>query len=188
MTIAISRLGSFALLGIVCASPLLSACGGPTTQEVLVSCVPPQSKQLTTALAHARGDLSNGCETSFDAYLQRLLVIAEGDPNPGNKRQFSDFLLWATEEGILSKRQAQDLYNRYFNVKYVSLRGDYNNCAYTCPIKGEVMAAMDQELLDKEQGLLKVSADQESYYRADRLLREAQLVLEATCSACPARR
>lgn len=185
MAISLSRLGSVALLGVLCATPLLQACSEPSTQDFQVACTPPQTKQLAAALAHARGDLGTGCEMAFDAYLQRLLIIAEGDPDLGNKAQFSDFLLWSTQEGILSKRQAQDLYNRYFNVKFVSLRGDYNNCAYTCPIKGDVMVAMEQELLDKEQGLLKVSADQASYYRADRLLQETQLVLEATCAACP---
>ena len=43
---------------------------------------------------------------------------------------------------------------------------------------------MSRELADKEQGLLKISADRRSYYQANRLYQEAELVLEATCEAC----
>ena len=114
----------------------------------------------------------------------RRLAIAEGDPSSDNKRRFSELLVWASAEGIISKRQAQNRYNRYFNIKFVSLRGDYNNCSQTCPQRATVMANMAQELSDKEQGLLKVSADTQSFYRADRLLKETELVLEATCTAC----
>jgi hypothetical protein len=45
---------------------------------------------------------------------------------------------------------------------------------------------MKAELHDKELGLLRASADQQSFYRADHLLKETELVLEATCSACEA--
>ena len=83
-----------------------------------------------------------------------------------------------------TKRQAQDQYNRYFNVKFVSLKSDYNSCSQACPNRASLMADMTQELSDKEQGLLKISADTQSYYRASQLFKESELVLEATCTAC----
>ena len=46
------------------------------------------------------------------------------------------------------------------------------------------MRDMNRELQDKEQGLLKVTADRLENYRANRLYQEAELVLEATCTAC----
>lgn len=165
----------------------LASMGCSEAQPEITVCAAPQGNKLDAALEEARWELSHGCETSFDGYLTALLDIAEGDPRPENKRLFSEFLVWTSHEGVLSKRQAQRAYNRYFNVKFVSLQGDYNNCAYTCPIKDEVMLSMEQELVDKERGLLKVSADQSGYYRADRLFQETQLVLEATCSACPSK-
>lgn len=165
----------------------LASIGCSEAEPEITVCGPPQGNKLEEALEEARWELSHGCETNFDGYLTALLDIAEGDPGPENKRLFSEFLVWASHEGVLSKRQAQKAYNRYFNVKFVSLQGDYNNCAYTCPIKDDVMFSMEQELRDKERGLLKVSADQSGYYRADRLFQETQLVLEATCSACPSR-
>ena len=73
---------------------------------------------------------------------------------------------------------------RYFGVKYVSMIGDYSVCAQTCPRQQEVMRDMNRELGDKEQGLLRISADRLNYTRASNLYQETELVLEATCEAC----
>ena len=162
---------------------LLSACAStPPT------CLSPQTRNLDGAIAAVESNLSNGCEAHFDRYFDELLTIAEGDPGPDNKRSFSEFLVWSTDTGLLSKRQAENYYNRYFNVKFMSMRGDYNNCSHTCPNKNKVLLDMERELSDKERGLLKVSLDNEAYYRADQLFQEVELVLEATCTACAAGR
>ena len=151
-------------------------------------CVGPQSRNLSTAIDAAQTSLINGCHAHFDRYYNDLLSIAEGDPKPENKRAFSEFLVWSGDKGLLSNRQAKDYYNRYFNVKFMSLKGDYNNCSQTCPNKQKVLFDMERELSDKERGLLRVSLDNEGYYRADQLFQEVELVLEATCSACAAGR
>ncbi len=145
-------------------------------------------RNLDSAMSSAKTSLMNGCHAHFDRYYDDLLRIAEGDPKPENKRAFSEFLVWSSDSGLLSKRQAQDYYNRYFNVKFMSLKGDYNNCSHTCPNKQRVLNSMERELSDKERGLLKVSLDNEGYYRADQLYQEVELVLEATCTACTASR
>ncbi len=150
------------------------------------TCAGPQSKNLGSAIGTAQSSLMQGCHAHFDRYYDDLLAIAEGDPKPENKREFSEFLVWSSDKGLLSKRQAQDYYNRYFNVKFMSLRGDYNNCSHTCPNKQKVLIDMERELAEKERGLLRVSLDNEGYYRADQLYQEVELVLEATCMACSA--
>ena len=149
-------------------------------------CAGPQTKNLDAAIEQVQGRLVSGCVANFDLFYDQLLTIAEGDPRPENKRRFSEFLVWAADEGLLSQRQAREYYNRYFNVKFVSLAGDYNNCAHTCPRRDRVMLNMERELSDKERGLLRVSLDNGGYYRADELYREMELVLEATCTACSA--
>lgn len=161
---------------------LLTACNSNPPRAT--ACSLPQGPNLEEAISAARFDLETGCAYQFDQYFQRLLTIAEGDPKRENKAAFSEFLIWANEEGLLSKRQARETYTRYFGVKYVSLISDYSVCDQTCPRQDEVMRAMNRELVDKEQGLLKVSADRQEYYRANRLFQETELVLEATCEAC----
>ena len=149
-------------------------------------CAGPQTKNVDAALSYVKRSLNDGCAAHFDRFYDDLLTIAEGDPRPENKRRFSEFLVWAADEGILSQRQARDYYNRYFNVKFISLAGDYNNCSHTCPRRDRVMLNMERELSDKERGLLRISLDNTGYYRADELYREVELVLEATCTACTA--
>ncbi|MEH6813189.1 MAG: hypothetical protein V7677_11725 [Motiliproteus sp.] len=162
----------------------LSACKALPTQSQ--ACTVPGGPDLETAVAAAKTDLSGVCSYRYDDYFTQLLDIAKGDPKPENRQVFSNFLVWSNQQGLLSKVQAQDRYNRYFNLKFISMKGDYNNCASTCPNKPELMRKMEQELVDKELGLLQVSSDRLSYQRADRLFQETELVLEATCSACQA--
>jgi hypothetical protein len=164
-----------ASLGLTaCATPP-PACGGPTTHD------------LGAAVAQVQNSLEyQGCEAHFDRFYDDLLRTAEGDPKPENKRIFSEFLVWTADEGLLSQRQAKDYYNRYFNVKFMTLQGDYNNCSHTCPRRDRIMLDMERELSDKERGLLNVSLDNDGYYRADELFQEVELVLEATCAACAA--
>lgn len=180
-----STIASAATTLLIAASSLgLAAC--ETTK--VADCSGPQTRSLDAAFGVVEARLANGCEYYFESYMASLLEIAEGDPQPENKRKFSDFLVAVGERGLLSNRQAQEIYNRYFNVKFVSLQGDYNNCAHTCPRMDQVMNSMQNELSHKELGLLRVSQDAQSYYRADRLFKEAELVLEATCLACSAGR
>ena len=171
-----------AAIAIVAALVLASCASAPP------ACSSPVSRNLDTAIDTVKTSLKAGCEAHFDRYYDDLMTIAEGDPKAENKRVFSDYLLWASDEGLLSRRQAEDYYNRYFNVKFMSMRGDYNNCSHTCPNKRRVLIQMEDELTDKERGLLRVSLDNDSYYRADRLYQQVELVLEATCTACAAGR
>jgi hypothetical protein len=161
----------------------LSACA---TNPVAEHCSAPLSRDLDSAMMEVEQRLGSGCEYHFDRYFQQLLSTAEDNPEAENKSRFSDHLIRVNEMGVISQRQAKELYNRYFNIKFVSLTGDYNTCAQTCPVRSEVMNNMHNELRDKQVGLLKASADTSGYYRADHLLKEAQLVLEATCRACSA--
>ncbi len=161
--------------------PILAGC---TTTPIAEHCTVPLSSDLSAAMRDVEGRLVRGCEYHFDNYFRSLLEIAEANPDPENKSLFSDHLIQVNEMGVISRRQASDFYNRYFNVKFVSLTGDYNTCSQTCPIQHQVISNMKGELQDKQMGLLRASSDQAGYYRADNLLKEVQLVLEATCRAC----
>ena len=176
-----TRIPVLAILATILWAGALTSCASSPPP-----CAGPQTKNLDAAIGDVKNALSGGCAAHFERFYDDLLTIAEGDPRPENKRRFSEFLVWAADEGLLSQRQAREYYNRYFNVKFVSLAGDYNNCSHTCPRRDRVMLNMERELSDKERGLLKVSLDNGGYYRADELYREMELVLEATCTACSA--
>lgn len=161
--------------------PVFGACAGNQTVDF---CTVRLQGDLQSAMNLAEDRVRNGCEYQFDGYFQSLLAIAAENPDKKNPMLFSDHLMRVHDTGVISRRQAESLYNRYFNVKFVSLQGDYNTCSQTCPIRGQVMSDMRAELHDKELGLMRASSDQASFYRADNLLKETDLVLEATCRAC----
>ncbi|MCP3869513.1 MAG: hypothetical protein GY703_15710 [Gammaproteobacteria bacterium] len=173
------------LAGLACSTifiALLTACNSNTPREV--TCSPPSGHNLDQAISAVKSDLKRGCQGHFDSYLWQLLEIARGDPGKSNKAKFSEFLLWANSEGLLSKRQAREIYNRYFGIKFVSMLGEYSVCSEACPRQPELLSEMKTELADKETGLLKVSGDRPAYRRAHQLYSETELVLEATCTAC----
>ncbi|HSG88304.1 MAG TPA: hypothetical protein VLA56_03775 [Pseudomonadales bacterium] len=174
----------FTVLVALLAAVLLAACETP--RVATAHCTAPLAGTLEGATNDVEERLATGCEGWFDDYFGQMLTIAEANPDAANRVLFSDFLVHQNERGTLSKRQAQALYNRYFGIKFVSLQGDYNTCSQTCPVRDQVMRDMRTELQHKERGLLRASADSPGFYRADTLLKETELVLEATCRACAA--
>ncbi|MEZ5553006.1 MAG: hypothetical protein R3E82_19140 [Pseudomonadales bacterium] len=170
---------------LLIALPLMAALAACTTSEP-DHCSLDLRGNLEPAMALTEARMNEGCEHRFDSYFHQLLSIAEANPSRDNRMRFSNYLMRVNDAGIISRRQAEGLYNRYFNVKFVSLQGDYNTCSQTCPIRRQVLSDMQAELHDKELGLLRASADAASFYRADNLLKETDLVLEATCRACTA--
>jgi len=172
-----------ALLFVTCVA---AGCATQEPAPVADMCDGRLGSNLEGAFSETERRLGSGCEYRFDSYFRENLATAEANPDANNKRAFSDHLLRVNDMGVISKRQAQELYNRYFNVKFVSLAGDYNTCSQTCPVQTRVISDMKTELQDKELGLLRVTGDNASYYRADTLLQETQLVLAATCRACEA--
>jgi len=148
----------------------------------------PCSVDLKTPLRHAmtvaEEKLVSGCEAYYEGYVTELIDIAIDNPKPDNKIAFSDFLVALSEQGTISKRQAKDFYNRYFNVTFVALYGEYSTCSQVCPIKQKVLLDLREELQKKETGLLKISDDANSYHLADLLMKKSEIVLEATCMAC----
>jgi hypothetical protein len=163
---------------------LITAAGCNSNPPKAPLCTPPVGNDLAAAMEQARFDLHTGCAARFEDYYASLIRIGAGNPAPDNRPRFSRFLEWSVNEGLLNSRQARERYNRYFNVKYVSLVSDYSVCSETCPKRTGVLAQMRDEREDKKLGMLEISADRAGYERADRLYHETELVLEATCTAC----
>lgn len=150
------------------------------------SCTLPSGVNLEEALAHSKEDLGHlACETMFDGYYMRLIEVAKRDPDIQNKRKFSDFLQWANEQGVIDKIQARNYYNRYFNTTFMSLPDDFNVCSSCAEkIQKDLEVQLEEELGQKEEGLLRACQDKEAYYRAADQYNSVMLLLDATCTAC----
>ena len=159
------------------------ACGNKQYQS---TCTLPSGVNLEEALTHSRKDLGRlECEQMFDTYYGRLIAIAKRDPDIENRRRFSDFLMWANDEGIIDKIQARYYYNRYFNTTFMSLKDDFNVCS-SCSedAKRDLEAELQKELGQKEDGLLRACQDKQAYYAAADQYNSILLLLDATCTAC----
>ena len=172
------------LLLIAFTGLLLSACGG--RPYVNQSCTMPSGVSLDEALAHSRKDLGHlECEVLFDSYFENLVGVAKRDPEMANKRKFSDFLQWANNQGIIDKIQARNYYNRYFHTTFMSLPDEYNVCS-SCSERNQrdLEIQLEEELGQKEDGLLKACQDKDAFYLASDQYNSIMLLLDATCTAC----
>jgi hypothetical protein len=163
---------------------LISSCGN--RKYVMPNCTLPSGVNIEEALAHSREDLGHlQCETMFDSYYRRLIEVAKRDPGMENKRRFSEFLEWANDEGIIDKIQARSYYNRYFNTTFMSLSDDFNVCS-SCSetTQKEIEIQLEEELRQKEEGLLRACRDKNAYYAAADQYNSILLLLDATCTAC----
>ena len=150
----------------------------------VTECPLPSGNLVGAAFETARTTLSNpDCRYKFDAVFQSLLSTCEGDPGVKNKEKFSELLVWAKDEGIISRKQASELYTSYFSHRFVSLPGDYQTCSH-CPRLKPILDECRDELKKKEQGLLKAASDKATFAKASDDLNNIEVILEATCSAC----
>jgi len=172
------------LAGVVLLTGMAVA-GCALQEEPPFRCSVPTAKNVGEAFAHTRRDLSHPeCQFQFDAYVDTLLQTAAEDPGEQNKRRFSELFAFAREQGILSARQAERRYRRYFTTNFVSLDERYNNCSTTCRDPGAVRRALREELTDKDRGLLRAAGDRQRYEQADREYNQLLTLIEATCRAC----
>jgi hypothetical protein len=150
------------------------------------SCTLPSGVNLEEALDHSKKDLAHlECEVLFDSYYERLVEVAQRDPEIANKRKFSNFLQWANTEGIIDKIQARNYYNRYFNTTFMSLPDEYNVCSSCSETnQRDLEFQLEEELGQKEEGLLRACRDKNAYYVAADQYNSIMLLLDATCTAC----
>ena len=177
-------LGKTLLFIMVIIGLLLSSC--ENRKYLKPACTRPSGVNLEEALDHSRKDLGHlECEPMFDDYFVRLIDVAKRDPNMENKRRFSEFLEWTHDQGIIDKIQARSYYNRYFNTTFMSLPDDYNVCSScTGEAKRNIENQMENELRQKEEGLLRACQDKSAYYSASDQYNSILLLLDATCMSC----
>ena len=157
-----------------------------STVSTVESCPLPSGYLVDQAFSTARSTLSNpACRYQFDAVFESLLKVCKGAPDMKNKELFSNFLVWAKDEGIISRVQAEAHYTRYFSHRFISLPDTYQTCSHCNELKA-ILANCRDELKDKETGLILACGDKSSYAKASDDLYKIEIILQATCEACSA--
>jgi len=160
----------------------LSACGSIPTRGG-DNCALSGTQKLEDVVAEAQNKLASGCETQFSSYYQQLLQVGAGFPKPENAIVFQDSLRWSVNQGIVSKIQAGERYDRYFSTTFSGLSGTQSVASSVCPQLDQTLSNLRSELEDKQTGLQGILGQQDRYQQATRLYYNLELNLHAACAA-----
>lgn len=162
-----------------CAS-LSSPSSSPVAAPV---CDAIDSKQVDAAFGEARNNLSRAeCAPYFEQNFSKLREVAQGDPGDDNRSRFAAWLNWSSDKGIITARQAKEMYTRYFHDTFVSLPSQGHVCGY---LKDDSLkTAMKLELVQKREGYTRIAGDAEGFNRVHLQYEDMMLMLDSVNSAC----
>jgi hypothetical protein len=164
----------------------------PTTEAVsTVSCSGPTGHLLGNAVSQVKSNLSHSaCLSQYNDYYGNLLEIAKGDPGAKNLAVFGEFKQWSESKGLVSKKQSEAKFHRYFNPRFVEISLNTTNSTYnTCSLASQqktLLTNLKQEMKDKHTGLLEVLGDKARYQTAAELYSNLSFQLEQSFDACTA--
>ena len=124
------------------------------------------------------------CHYSWPEYKQRLFATAKGNPGPDNEARFATLLRSSIERGIISRRQGQELFSRYFDAEFYSVKTEPRSSCASLRKKPALYASMQAELALKREGMLGILNDEDRFRRAQQHYSDLHLVFDAVEVAC----
>ena len=138
--------------------------------------------RLFTEVSDKLADSS--CHYSFADYREQLVGAAKGAPGPENEARFAGLLRESIDRGVISKRQGQAVFSRYFDPEFYVVKAEPRSSCSTLRHKEELTTAMREELAFKREGMLDILDDQERFRQAQRHYSDLNLVFDAVQVAC----
>jgi hypothetical protein len=160
-----------------------------TEDDLQYSCIMPQSNNLSLSVIQSKETLSyDHCQLSYRYHFKRLVKIAAGSPSDENLEILADFSKWSANQGIISKKQSEQMLRRYFSPTLVSLEyhsdfNTYSHCSMSTLLP-EIKEQLMLELEQKKLGLADALGDVESYRSAVKEYQSLSVLLESTSQAC----
>ena len=162
----------------------LAACSQVPKKDS-AECQLSDTNNVDRLFAEVSRKLSNrACQYSFPQYQERLLAAAKGDPGPENEARFAGLLRQSIDLGVISKRQGQELFSRYFDPEFYVVKAEARSSCSSLREKDALYAEMRLELADKREGMLEVLADQERFRQAQHYYSDLNMVFDAVNAAC----
>ena len=124
------------------------------------------------------------CHYSWQGYRDRLLQVAKGSPGPENEARFAGLLRESVDRGIITKRQAQEAFSRYFDPEFYAVKLEPRSSCTSLREKDRLTAAMRAELAYKREGMLEILDDEERFSKAQHHYNDLNTVFEAVSTAC----
>ncbi len=143
------------------------------------------TNNIDRLFAEASGKLQNrSCHYSFPEYRERLVATAKGSPGPENEARFAGLLRQGIELGIISQRQGQETFSRYFDPEFYVVKDEPRSSCSSLRQKDALYADMRAELADKREGMLEILDDEARFRRAQHYYNDLTLVFDAVNTAC----
>ena len=169
---------------VIVALSALAGCS-QTPEKTLAECSLSNTNNVDRLFAEVSDKLeSSSCQYSFPQYRDRLLLAAKGAPGPENEARFADLLRQSIELGIISKKQGQETFSRYFDPEFYVVKSEARSSCSSLRQKDRLYADMRKELAYKKEGMLEILDDEERFRRAQNYFQDLNIVFDAVDAAC----
>lgn len=160
-----------------------AGCANQSTDDS--ACLLGNSSNIEHLFSAVEEKLDNSaCHYHWQSYRERLLAAAKGAPGPDNEARFAELLRSAIDRGIISRKQGQETFSRYFDPEFYSVKAEARSSCSALRSKDALFADMRKELAYKREGMLEVLADEERFRQAQQHYSDLQLVFDAVELAC----
>lgn len=144
-----------------------------------------QTNNVDRLFSEVSDKLDDGsCHYSFPEYRERLVSAAKGAPGPENEARFAGLLRESIDRGIISKRQGQEVFSRYFDPEFYAVKSEPRSSCSSLRRRDQLHAAMREELSYKREGMLEILDDEDRFRQAQRHYADLNLVFDAVEVAC----
>ena len=152
--------------GLAALLVMLAACS-QQSQKHYAECGLSDTNNVDHLFAEVSENLEDrACAYSFPMYRERLLAAAKGSPGPENEARFAGLLRQTVDSGIISKRQAQETFSRYFDPEFYVVKVEPRSSCSSLREKDALFAAMRGELAYKREGMLEILDDEARFREA----------------------
>jgi len=170
-----------AATAVLCA---LSACS-QTPAKTTADCSLSNTNNVDKLFAEASDRLQvSACHYSYPQYREQLLAAARGAPGPENEARFAGLLRQSIDAGIISKKQGQETFSRYFDPEFYVVKSEARSSCSSLRKKQQLYMDMRAELAYKREGMLEILDDEERFRKAQNYYQDLSIVFEAVDAAC----
>lgn len=172
------------LLGVAALMLALAACAQNGRYQA-AQCELSDTNNVDHLFAEVSGKMqTRACHYSFPTYRDRLVQAAKGSPGPENEARFAGLLRESVDLGIISKRQAQETFSRYFDPEFYVVKAEPRSSCSSLRDKDALYAAMRGELAYKREGMLEILGDEARFRQAQHHFNDLNMVFDAVSTAC----
>lgn len=162
----------------------LAGCAGQSDKD-LAHCQLSSSNNVERLFEEVANKLDDPvCHYSYSNYRQQLVQAAKGSPGADNEARFAGLLRESIERGVISKRQGQEMFSRYFDPEFYAVKSEPRSSCTSLRQREKLKTAMRQELAYKKEGMLEILNDEARFRQAQHYYNDLNIVFDAVQAAC----